>query len=342
MAYRFKLHEGFGAGLVRIGLEQIELAAHGLAASGDATGIHEARKCLKRIRALLRLVRPGLGDDVFRRENARFREIAKLLSGARDLHVLMQTLLKLEARHNLAGSRFLGHLKHTLAAKQQHAAEAVEASKVGDARRLLKQAARDFKRLRLKPDNFNPIGGGLNRSYRGCRAAFAAAYDARSDAAFHEWRKSVQQHWRQMRLLHHAWPEYSAARAKAARELSEILGEDHDCGVLKAYIGGEARPVLRPGEAARLKGLCRARQQELRAAARPRGARLLAEGPNGLTRRIGCFWQAATQIPEEPVEHGDGGGARRADVGRARRRRRKPRRKQSGTPRSSGRPRQRV
>jgi CHAD domain-containing protein len=306
MAYRFKLREPFGAGLVRIGQEQIRLAADGLATPADATAIHETRKCLKRVRALLRLVRPGLEDDDYRTENARFREIANLLSGARDLHVLMQTLAKLSAHHDLAEARPVVRLAGALSARQQSAIETVDASKVTRARRLLKQAGREFGRLKLHPDSFAPIGAGLARSYRRCRDAFGEAYDRPSDEAFHEWRKSVQQHWRHMRLLSRAWPDYFAARVKAARELSDILGEDHDYGMLRAYLGGEGRPLLQRREASRLGALCRARQKELRLAARPRGMRLLAEGPRGLTRRIECFWQAAPKIPAEPAESGSG------------------------------------
>jgi hypothetical protein len=107
-----------------------------------------------------------------------------------------------------------------------------------------------------------------------------------------------------MRLLSRAWPDYFAARIKAARELSDILGEDHDYGMLEAYLGGEGKQLLPRREASRLALLCRARQKELRAAARPRGLRLLAEGPRGLTRRIECFWRAAPKIPAEPAESG--------------------------------------
>jgi CHAD domain-containing protein len=306
MAYRFKLREPLGAGLVRIGQEQIRLAADGLASPADATAIHETRKCLKRIRALLRLVRPGLEDADYRSENARFREIANLLSGARDLHVLMQTLAKLSARHDLAEARPVARLAGALTKRQRRAAETVDASKVTRARRLLKQAGREWGRLQLRPDSFAPIGAGLATSYRRCRAAFSEAYEQPSDEAYHEWRKSVQQHWRHMRLLSRAWPDYFAARIKAARELSDILGEDHDYGMLESFLRTEGRPLLPRREASRLGALCRARQKELRAAARPRGLQLLAEGPRGLARRVECFWRAAPRIPAEPAESGSG------------------------------------
>ena len=98
MAYRIKLSETPQQALRRAGLEQIERAYSAISPArktGGETGrsIHETRKCLKRIRALLRLVRPGIDDDDFRRENARYRDIARMLSPERDADILPETLL---------------------------------------------------------------------------------------------------------------------------------------------------------------------------------------------------------------------------------------------------------
>ena len=332
MAYRFKLREPFGDGLVRIGLEQIRIAGEGLGASADAAAIHETRKCLKRLRALLRVARPGLREADYRRENVRFREVAKLLSGARDQHVLMQTLAKLAAANDLAKAKPVLRLNQELSARQQAAAGKVDAAKIAKARRLLKQAARDFAALKLRPDEFEPIRAGVAKSYRRCRIAFAEAYQQPSDEAFHEWRKCIQQHWRHMRLLSRAWPDYFAARVVESRELSDILGEDHDYAMLSAFLSGDARPLLQRREAARLQALCQGRQDELRKAARPRGMRLLAEGHRGLVRRIEFFWNAAAQIPDEPADRL--GSGQKPAPRRRKRRTRKPR--SAGRARVSG------
>ena len=99
MTYRFKLQEPIGQGVRRVGLEQIEIAAAKLADKGDiSTAIHDARRCLKRLRALLRLIEPGLAEGLYRREAARLAGIGRLLAGARDLHVMQQTLGKLTRR----------------------------------------------------------------------------------------------------------------------------------------------------------------------------------------------------------------------------------------------------
>jgi hypothetical protein len=60
--------------------------------------VHEARKDLKKLRAVLRLVRDDLGDAVYRSENVRFRDAGRMLSGARDAHVRVETLAALRER----------------------------------------------------------------------------------------------------------------------------------------------------------------------------------------------------------------------------------------------------
>ena len=58
--------------------------------------MHEARKDMKKLRALLRLARGELGEDTFRRENACFRDAGRELAGVRDADVMLDTLTSLD------------------------------------------------------------------------------------------------------------------------------------------------------------------------------------------------------------------------------------------------------
>ena len=50
----------------RVALAELEYAESALRSASDRHGgIHSARKCLKRLRSLLTLIRPGLPDPVF-------------------------------------------------------------------------------------------------------------------------------------------------------------------------------------------------------------------------------------------------------------------------------------
>src|SRR5438105_7666864 len=75
--------------------KQLQKAVEAL--SGEAgldpdEATHDARKRTKRLRALLRLVRRELGDDVYHRENGALRDAARRLSPVRDAWVLVEAL----------------------------------------------------------------------------------------------------------------------------------------------------------------------------------------------------------------------------------------------------------
>jgi hypothetical protein len=97
MTFRFKLQEPIAEGVRRISLEQIEIAQARLKVRGDVAGaVHDARRCLKRLRALLRLIRPALDKGTYKREIEELANTARLLAGTRDSHVMHHTLASLQ------------------------------------------------------------------------------------------------------------------------------------------------------------------------------------------------------------------------------------------------------
>jgi len=309
MTYRFKLQEPIGQGVRRIGLEQIEIAAAKLSGKNDVSAaIHDARRCLKRVRALLRLIQPAMEEDLFRRETERLAGIGKLLSGACDLDVMRQTLGKLE-----------GHLDTMPAGAAGRLARLVEHShglnrRAGaDGRRQALQRLAQSKKLfagkTLAHVGQDHVIEGLGHIYRKARKAFREAYREPSDEYFHAWRKGVQLHWRHMALLTRSWPEAMSARAGEARELSRLLGEDHDYSILMALAQEHGASILAPGDLEALSSLCRTCQDELRVAARPRGERLFAESGGNLEERVGLYWASAKRLAELAPEKELSGGA---------------------------------
>jgi CHAD domain-containing protein len=293
MTYRFKLQEPIADGLRRIGLQQIDIATAKLASKDDpATAIQDARRCLKRLRALLRLARPGLAETTYRREADRLVGIGRMLASARDLHVMQQTLGKLETRFgalpNGAGDRVRKLLAQDRTGNGRAGADARRQalSRLALARRLFE--SRTARGIALEH-----IAEGVEETYRKARKAFRQAYKEPSDETFHAWRKRVQQHWRHMSLLSRSWPEAMSARATEAKELSRLLGEDHDLAVLIAFAGSQAGKHLGPEDVEGLVKLCRTCQDELRAQAKPRGERLFVERPDDLRDRVHLYWTNA-------------------------------------------------
>jgi CHAD domain-containing protein len=120
-SYRLQPDESAPDGIRRIARAQIDLAHEQLTGRGErdiGKAVHEARKTFKRVRALLRLARDELGDEVYRRENAVFRDAGRGLSGVRDAAVLVETLDDIRERYGdeLPDGAFAG-LRDALAAE---------------------------------------------------------------------------------------------------------------------------------------------------------------------------------------------------------------------------------
>ena len=108
-AYRLLAREPVAAGIKRVLTAQADDAIaqlRGESHSDSDEAIHEARKDVKKIRSALRLVRDAIGDDVWRRENDHYRDIARTLSSFRDAEILVEALDGLSERFGpTAGKR---------------------------------------------------------------------------------------------------------------------------------------------------------------------------------------------------------------------------------------------
>lgn len=303
MAYRFKLKESLARGVRRVGSEQFELAEGHLRNAADpASSIHETRKCIKRLRALLRLVRSAIGEKPYQHENRELQEIGRLLSPARDGEVMRQTLTKLETR--LSGNRriIVDRLREHLDQTALQDTEEVH----GKVLSSLQRAKRRFGQIKVRNGGFDALEAGLHATYRKGRRALAQAEMEPDDEAFHDLRKSVQQHWRQMMLVSRAWPDICRARAAAARDIAQILGEEHDHAVLAAFADAHRGNGLAAEEIDIIHQGCRARQLELRGLALPMARRLFAERPRRFAHQMAASWEAARDLdalePDKDVE----------------------------------------
>ncbi len=296
MAYRFKLTEPFGSGLRRIVLQQIDRAitqsqAGADTVDGSITSVHEIRKCLKRARAALRLGRPMLGDGKFKAWNAALRDTGRRLASQRDRDVMAQLVLSLGAE---------SALKPTAVVRLQKAIAAMPGSD-GDTPQALTETMQELHRLREDVDSTDleqlaPDLAGLAVSYQACRDAFQTAFDSAAEEALHDWRKTVQLHWRHMQLLQAGWPAFFDARIEEARALSAEIGAHRDLGLLRAMTQHEQFPKLSVAAHRELGRVITERQSQLRLHAQLRGERLLADGCGGLCRRIDTYWRIASAM----------------------------------------------
>lgn len=297
MSYRFELREKIAPAFTRIATEQIDRVLRDLTASksGDVA-VHESRKSLKRTRALLRLVRPGIGETAFKSNNAALRDIAQAFSADRDRHVLSGVASKCAAQMGARFAKPFASVQSALDETRTDPSRQVEARDRAIA--ALADARKSLQKLSPKPTSFDLLQDGLEDCYRRGRRQLKRSYAHPTDEGFHDLRKSVQQHWRHMQVLQRAWPDMFAARIAAARRLSQILGDDHDLAVFKAYV--DALPAEKVSQAARraIVHHCESEQKKLRRLAQPLVQQLFAEKSGQFSRRIAVTWHTAVRLAE--------------------------------------------
>jgi CHAD domain-containing protein len=296
MAFRILADESVAEAVERIAREQIdnaideindeELERHEV--------VHQVRKRCKKIRGLIRLVRPQFGDT-YGRENAWYRDSARRLSDVRDAQSIIETFDELldHFQDQIDREAFSPIRQQLMDRRKKVVEDEVDLCERLDA--FLERMHEGRERVaawRLGEKGFNAVQGGLIKTYgRGC-TAMTEAYQNPSTETFHEWRKRVKYHGYHMRLLRPIWPGPMQARCEEADVLSDYLGDDHDLSVLRETL--LERPDDFGGEETiqALLGLTTQRQVKLRARAKRLGARLYAEPPKRFAKRLRGYWNA--------------------------------------------------
>jgi len=293
MAFCFKRKESVPKAIRRLGRERVEDALECLKNCPQAEAIHCARKDIKKVRAVLRLVRKEIERKEVRLTTKLLRRAAKLLAAPRDAHVKMKTLANLR-RHfkgQLAPSalRYIrGELRDAFDKEMQRFAKEKAAKTV---RRLLCRVAKKLPCLKVRGKGWKLLGPGVKTAYADGISAYQIARKDSCPENFHEWRKRAKELWYQVTLLRRVWPEQMDAMAEELEMLGEHLGEDHDLVMLGQSIQEVSAGKHHPRELETLKGLIEERQRELRAAALAVGAHFYAEKPSAFCRRLAGYWK---------------------------------------------------
>jgi len=263
--------------LRRLVRKELDAAIGGLdAQKSSATGIHKARKHIKKARAIVTLLQEPLGKS-YARENERLRAAARRLSELRDADAMLQTLASLARRLPAV---------ITPAVQKQVANGLRRHQRVvhKQARAMAKQTLGFLRASRAQlpgrvghVGRFREVRRGLARVYARSMSALADLTPASGADQFHAWRRRVKAHWYQVRLFELRQP--ARARARKLKALQSALGEDHNLAVLgetllerPAQFGGAPTTAL-------VLGCIQKRQQTLRRRAVASGRELFAVKP---------------------------------------------------------------
>jgi hypothetical protein len=255
--------------------------------------VHEIRKALKRLRALLRLLRGELGSKRYARENTLLRDCGQRLAGARDAEVMLGTLDSLVRRDpsHLSHSAAVRALRaQLLAERDAAAAHAIRDARVreevlGELRAVRSRVAR----WELRERGFKLVAPGLENIYRRGRGRMRTARRRQSVEALHVWRKHVKELRYAAETLDRGGKAFKPVRrlARRADRLGEMLGEEHDLALLEARVRERSRQFAGERKARkRLLKLIARRRAQLRKRALRAGKRLYQRKPRRLQRRL--------------------------------------------------------
>lgn len=297
--YRLLTDESVGDGVKRI-VEELASEAQAHLRTDDPAeipeAIHETRKLCKKARGLARLVRPALGED-YTPTNRLFRDAARELGPIRDPHAISGTFEDLAAVPGLLGETVANKTGDQLAERAEEATMRIlenERDRISRASELIEEARSQSVDWNI-PDEFEPIGCGVAKTYKRGRKRFTEASRTRESDVFHEWRKRVKYLWYQTRLLRNSAPSILRPLANRLHDLSDALGDSHDLVVLGSVID---ELDLDDEELAAVDTASVGMRAKLEDRALSLASRLYAEEPGVFVDRLSLYWDA-WQVGEE-------------------------------------------
>ena len=295
MGYRLKTNRPVAAEVKRIADKQLALALEQLHAIGTARhdeGLRQARRHVKKLRALLRLVRPVLAD-AYAGADRRLGKVSRMLAPIVDARAIIGTFAGVPPfaaiDNGPEGIPTRDALHGALVARAGRIDRKGEVDRiVPKARRLLLMERTRIDGWTLEATGVRAIAPGLEDSVRRTRKTMARAFDRPTATNYHAWRQRVKDLWLQIRLINERCGGGLAVECRRLEALDGCLGQYHDVLVLEAILHGER--IVGRGDTMRGLRLLRAYEISLRRQAERSGRQALRDTPHQFERRVRRLW----------------------------------------------------
>jgi CHAD domain-containing protein len=280
MSVQMKKKERPGQALRRVSRQHVDKALKHLQNANLPQAVHGVRKEIKKMRAVFRLARGGLGRKAYRKTAGMMRLAAKPLAASRDAWVTQRAFAAITGRK----ARQFPKLKSLVEAGSKRAERDFKDFDFrAVVRHLLEQVGDQLDRPGLKEIRWTDIRKRLEKSCRRGHEAYQLARQQPTPEHFHEWRKRVKYFYYQLEFLRPDWPPKTRALLEGLEKLGDRIGEDHDLVLLESFALEQCGPSE---EAAELQRLIDARRKEHGAGIRQLGSRLYASPPEAVFARV--------------------------------------------------------
>jgi CHAD domain-containing protein len=223
MGYHIEKGESLATAFGRIAAEEIDLAMAQSRRLHRGEAVHNARKALKRLRALLRSLRLAFPKKLFRAENRHIAATCRRISPLRDVHVQLRTLGKLKAAASPAGD----HIRRQLLRQQSSFIRRIPALRK-TVRALLDVSRQSLASWPLRKATAEDLASGLKRIYKQGREAFKTARKSPTPGHLHAWRKKTKSLGYGLEMIKNLGSGELSKMIRCSDILTEALGDDQD------------------------------------------------------------------------------------------------------------------
>jgi len=248
--------------------------------------VHEVRTRIKKMRSLLRLVRPSLGESRYQRAKRCLQQASRPLAPIRDARVVLATCEGLMRRW---GGADRASLDAALERRLEKALATASPTKRRTMARNLSRILGLTTELPAKQAGWSSLSHGLQRTYARGRKAFEAAHSSGSDAGLHELRKCAKDLLYTCSFLRKASPR-ATALISDLRRLTDLLGNAHDLAIVKR-LASPRGPVHEVSLRRRLAESAARRQAFLRSQAWKIGSRIYDKSAHAFAKHFHRDWK---------------------------------------------------
>jgi len=294
MAFHLRSNESLSDGLQRLARKELRSARS--AVNGGQTpnddAVHEARKSVKKVRAILQLIEDDDGRGLGRSEK-RLRAVNRTLSGLRDATAMIETLAALRKRHPRLFSRTtFAQIRRSLVDRKRRATKDVEGDGWKDVDRQLRHVRRTAKGWRPAHRDAGALARGIRAAHRRGRKAMRYAERDHRAEDFHAWRKAIKALWYALRLVEAAGANATVRRDIQALHLAEQwLGEDHNIVVLCEELSRDATACKDPLDLDRLRLAADRDQWRLREKTIAKAKTIYQRAPASYAHAVASAWK---------------------------------------------------
>lgn len=280
-------------GIIRVLREQYNYIDHLTSIPKDIDNtVHEIRKALKRIRAILRLVRFDIGEELFQSENTRFRNLGRQLSDLRDFHVIISYLaLNFEAQElQIPEDNFIRLVEHLNQKKEAELKLLVEKQTLETIKDQMAIAHRDLTNYQLDFLGPHTIQDGVSHVYSLCLDKITESQTQLEDHPLHELRKKVKYLLNQMTLIQEVWPDFFKNYSTSLKRASDLLGDDHNIAETITLVNSLPSSVLLDNDKISLTKSFQSEREHIHREIWPLLGKLFTEDADAFVKRITSYW----------------------------------------------------